>query len=190
MPRAPDNAGLPPEKRVVAGKITTVHGVRGWVKIHSYTVPEENIFTYQPWWMKFPSGWKMLEIDEFRGVDKGFIAHVRGLDSRDEARLYCQREIEVSPDSFPPSEEDEVYWHQLLGCRVVSRFGGQETLLGAVDGFIETGANDVLVVTPIADSIDSCERLIPYVATCVVEVDMAARTLFVDWDPQFDNGAD
>lgn len=136
--------------------------------------------------MKFPDGWKKLEIDQFRAVDKGFIAHVCGLDDRDEARLYCQRDIEVSPDVFPPADGDEIYWHQLQGLRVVSRFGGQDVFLGNVDGFLETKANDVLVVRPGQGSMDSSERLIPYVDDVILSVDLDEGVVFVDWDPEFE----
>jgi len=179
-------AGDVPEKRVVAGKITTVHGVKGWLKIHSYTVPEENIFDYQPWWMKFPEGWRKLDIDQFRVVDKGFIAHIRNLDDREQARLYCQRDIEVSPENFPEPAPDEVYWHQLEGLKVISSFGGNVAVLGIVDGFMETGANDVIMVKPCEGSIDTQARLIPYVDQFVLSVDLKTGVVNVDWDPDFE----
>ena len=175
---------------MVAGKLTTVHGVRGWVKVHSYSAPESNVFDYQPWWMKFPDGWKRLEIDQHRPVAKGFIAHIRGVDDRDEARLYCQREFQVSSSLFPPAGDDEVYWHQLIGLGVISRFEGTESRLGVVDGMLETGANDVVVVKADGDSIDRCERLIPYVDNVVLKVDLEQGLLVVDWDPAFESRRD
>ena len=179
-------AKLPPENLVVAGKITTVHGVKGWVKIHSYTAPEENIFDYQPWWVQFPEGWRCIEIDDCRSVAKGFIAHIRGLDDREEARLYCQREIQVSTDQFPPVADGELYWHQLQGLTVLSRFEGKEFNLGKVDGLLETGANDVMVVKPTAESVDDTERLVPYVDQFVVDVLLEQGIVVVDWDPEFE----
>lgn len=176
----------PPDKLVVAGKVTTVHGVRGWIKIHSYTVPESNIFDYQPWWMKFTDGWKVLEFDEYRTVNKGYIAHIHGVDDREAARVYCQREIHVSPDNFPPAAEDEFYWHELEGMQVVSLWQGKSVVLGQVDGFLETGANDVMIVKGAAGSIDKRERLIPYDETYVLDVDGEAGVIQVNWDPDFD----
>jgi len=184
--KAPEN----PQNLVVAGKISTVHGVKGWLKIHSFTDPESNLFDYQPWWIKAASGWQRLEVDQFRTVTKGFIAHFRGLDDREDARLYCQREIYVSAEVFPPAEEGAVYWHQLQGLRVVSTFAGGEQLLGEVEGLLETGANDVLVVRPVAGSVDHRERLIPYIDQCVLEVDLDARRMIVDWDPGFETRND
>jgi 16S rRNA processing protein RimM len=172
-----------PEKRVVAGKVTTVHGVRGWLKIHSYTAPEANIFDYQPWWMKFPEGWRRVEIDQFQQVSKGFIAHIKGLDDRDEARSYCQREIEVPTASFPSAAEDEFYWHELEGLRVINLEG---LFLGTVSGLMETGANDVLIVKPASGSVDQIERLIPYIDQVIDSVSVAVGEIRVDWDPEFE----
>jgi len=180
----------PPDDLLVAGKITTVHGVKGWVKIHSFTVPEENIFEYQPWWMKFPDGWRRIEIDDCRVVTKGFIAHIVGLDDRDEARLYCQREINVSASEFPPADDGEFYWHQLQGLTVISRFDGQEFCLGVVDGLLETGANDVMVVKASPGSVDGVERLIPYVEQFVLDVQPEKGVVFVEWDPEFETRKD
>ena len=190
MNRRPRSDESPPGDLIVAGKVTTVHGVKGWVKIHSYTAPESNLFDYQPWWMQTREGWERLEVDDHRPVAKGFIAHIRGLDDRDGARAYCQREIQVSPDCFPPVGENEVYWHQLMGFEVISRFEGREYRLGRVDGLLETGANDVAVVAPSAGSIDRRERLIPWVDEFIIDVDLDNSRLIVDWDPEFESRKD
>jgi 16S rRNA processing protein RimM len=186
----PSSSQQPPEQGVVGGKVTTVHGVRGWLKIHSFTIPEGNIFDYQPWWIEMPDGWTTVEIDSFQPVAKGFIAHIKGLDDRDEARKYCQREIYVSTEAFPPAEEGEYYWHQLEGLQVVSVFDGNERVLGTLSGFLETGANDVMQVSPSADSIDDVERLLPYIDQVIVEVDLASGVIRVDWDPEFETSKD
>ncbi len=175
-----------PGDLVTVGKITTVHGVRGWVKIHSYTDPESNIMDYQPWWLAMPGGLAKVEVDQFRTAAKGFLAHLAGVDDREEARAFCQREIQVPASLFPVAEAGEYYWHQLQGMRVVSVFQGEEASLGVVSGFMETGANDVMVVTGDNASRDRLERLIPFVDDFIVEVDTKAGLIRVDWDPDFD----
>ncbi|MFA5495501.1 MAG: ribosome maturation factor RimM [Porticoccaceae bacterium] len=174
-----------PDDLVVVGKVTTVHGVQGWVKIHSYTEPEHNIFDYQPWWMALPEGMAQIEIDRFRTTAKGFLAHIVGLDDRDQARLYCQRDIQVSIAAFPDAEPGEYYWHQLKGLQVIAARDGGDLLLGTVTGLFDTGANDVMVVRGDAGSHDRLERLIPFVDDYVVDVDVDAGTIRVDWDPDF-----
>jgi 16S rRNA processing protein RimM len=171
---------------IVVGKITSVHGVKGWVKIHAYTDPETNIFNYQPWYLAMPGGDRQVVVDQHRAATKGFIAHIEGLDDREQARLYCQREIRVPADQFPEAEAGEIYWHQMEGLRVITRYEGRVADLGTIKGFLETGANDVLVVSGDQQSIDSRERLIPYVDGYVETIDLDNGTVYVQWDPDFE----
>jgi len=80
---------------VVVGRITAVHGVKGWVKIHSFTEPGGNIFDYQPWWLKIAGHWQKLKVTEQRSTAKGLMVHLAEIDDRDQARAYCQRDIYV-----------------------------------------------------------------------------------------------
>ena len=64
---------------VDVGQITAVHGIKGWVKIHSATEPRENILKYQPWWLKTRHGVKAVEIDDSRPHGNGLVAHIVGV---------------------------------------------------------------------------------------------------------------
>ncbi|WP_461516685.1 ribosome maturation factor RimM [Porticoccus sp.] len=173
---------MDPIDPVTVGRITTVHGIKGWVKVHSFTQPEDNIVGYQPWWLKTTDGWEMIEIDQCRATAKGLMVHLVKVDDRDQARQYCQRDIAVERANLPSLETGEYYWHQLQGLTVVTTEGVK---LGKVSSLMETGANDVLVVEGDADSLDQQERLIPYVEQFVLGVDLDAREIKVDWDPDF-----
>ena len=73
-------------------------------------------------------------------------------------------------------------WRDLVGLEVYSTEQQQVSLLGVVDHLLETGANDVLVVRPTVDSIDTRERLIPWSPGDVVtRVDLAGGALHVEW---------
>jgi 16S rRNA processing protein RimM len=182
-PHAGDD-GVPPDL-VVVGRITTAHGIRGWVKIHSFTGEEDAIFGYRPWWLRMPGGWQALAIDSYRRAAKGFIAHIEGVDSRDDAARYCRREIAVSASLFPELEKGDYYWYQLQGLRVIARHGNRDVPLGTVTGFLETGANDVMVVRGDADSVDSRERLLPYIDDVLEGIDLERGEIRVIWDPDF-----
>ncbi len=177
--------------KTIAGKLAGVYGIKGWVKVHSYTEPAENIFRYQPWYLADRDGnltGNILEVDEFRAHGKGLVAHIKGIDDRDEAGLLCQRLVAVEMDALPPLPEGEYYWQQLVGMAVWSQFDqhrDKPVLLGQIRELMETGANDVLLVAPCEGSIDQRERLLPYVDACVLGVDLAAGTMLVDWDPEF-----
>lgn len=168
------------------GRITAVYGVKGWVKIHSYTEIAEDVFAYHPWWLKTPHGVKQVEVDEARPHGKGFVAHIKGVDDRDQAMLITKIDIAVDRSQLPELDEGEYYWSQLEGLAVITTYGGMSQRLGRVSKLLETGANDVLVVQPDDQSIDQRERLIPYVPDqFILRVDLGTREMQVDWDPEF-----
>jgi 16S rRNA processing protein RimM len=172
-----------PVDPVIVGRITTVHGVKGWVRVHSFTERAENIFQYPPWWLKTPNGWQGIEVDQCRDTSKGLLVHIVGVDDREIARQYCQKDIAVERSQFPELEQGEYYWHQLEGLRVISCQG--DVQLGVVMGLMETGSNDVLEVKGDSASIDCAERLIPYTEQFVLGVNLETREILVDWDPEF-----
>lgn len=168
---------------VVLGRISSVYGVKGWVKIHSHTDPMENILTYKPWLLKIDGQWKPVEVEAGKQHGKGLIAKLAGVDDREVARLYNGVEIAVEQSRLPQLAAGEYYWSQLENLMVYTETG---ILLGKVSHLIETGANDVLVVKGTAESIDRQERLLPYLPDQVVkEINLETGTMRVDWDPEF-----
>lgn len=171
---------------VNVGRITAVYGVKGWVKVHSYTEPQENLFEYHPWFLKTKHGVKKIEIDEARPHGDAFVAHIVCVDDRDLAVQYTAADIAVERDLLPELDDGEYYWNQLEGLVVFTQFGDVRQRLGVISKLMETGANDVLVVAGDAQSIDQRERLIPYVpGQFVLNVDLEAGEVLVDWDPEF-----
>jgi 16S rRNA processing protein RimM len=181
------NAGSKTGSNLVAvGELAGAHGVKGWVKVKSSTEPEENIFSYSPWWLKTKHGVKKVEVDDASQRPQGLLAHIVGLDDRDEAAALNGVKIAVERSQLPELEAGEYYWHQLIGLTVISEYGGQKRRLGQVSKLLETGANDVLVVKGDEASIDDRERLIPYLPDRVVRsIDIEQGAMTVDWDPEF-----
>ena len=177
---------IDPASLVVIGKITAVYGVKGWVKVHSYTEPMENFFGYRDCYINQGGQYTNLELDAVKRHGKGLIAHIKGVDDRDQAGNYTQALILVPVEALPELEQDEFYWHQLQGLEVITTAAYGEQLLGKVHHLMETGANDVLVVRACQGSIDRQERLIPYLPEQVVkQIDVAAGQISVEWDPEF-----
>ena len=175
-----------PQQPLAAGKFTTVYGVKGWLKVYSFTEPKENLFSYRPWWIKDAGVWRILEIDAHKYHQQSLVVHVKGLDDRDLARKLCQQEIFIEQSEIPSlGDGDEYYWHQLIGLRVIAQVDGGEKDLGVVVEMMETGANDVLVVAGDDLSIDRRQRLIPYVDQFLIAIDLLAGEMRVDWDPEF-----
>lgn len=177
-----------PPNPVVVARFTGSYGVRGWLKVHSFTEPMENLFSYKSLFAKQQGSWQPLTfVEDGKVHGKGLVVKLTGIDTPEQARLYSGVEVAIDASELPALESDEFYWHQLEGLQVFARYEGSEPqLLGRVDHLLETGANDVLVVVPCEGSIDDRERLLPYLPDDVVKtVDLEAGTLLVEWDPAF-----
>jgi 16S rRNA processing protein RimM len=176
------NATPTAEDLVVLGKITSVHGVRGEVKIFSFTDPIDNLLGYPRWTLKRDGEVKQMELVSGRLQGKVLVAKLKGLDDREEARSLAGFDICVPREQLPDLEDGEFYWYQLVGLKVIDLQG---QLLGRIDHLLETGANDVMVVKPCPGSLDDRERLLPYTEQCVQQTDLAAGEMRVDWDADF-----
>lgn len=179
------SSSLNKPETLVVGRITTVFGVRGWVKIFSYTEQIETLFDYQPWWIDTPTGRQQIIVDDWKRHTDCLVVHIKGVDDRDIARAWCNQDISIDNSQLPDLHREEFYWYQLEGLAVVSHFEGQQIRLGVVKSLLETGANDVLVIAGDTDSIDREERLVPYVDQFVTKIDLATKTIDVIWDPEF-----
>ncbi len=176
-----------PDNLVLLGRIGAVYGIKGWVKIQSYTEPKEGILSYPLWWIRSGNqAWQPVKLVDGRVHGKGLVASLEGCNDRNRAQSYCGAEIAVDKDLLPVLDEDDYYWHQLEGLKVVAVSGGNPVLLGRVDHIMATGANDVLVVRACEGSVDQRERLIPYLQQRVVKrIDLEVGEIQVDWDPEF-----
>lgn len=173
------------DERLVVGRISGCYGIKGWVRIHSYTEPMENFLEFGGWKVHRRAGLEPIEFDSGRRQGKGLVAHIRGVDDRDLAETYQGLDVSVASDVLPELDDGDYYWHQLQGMQVWCDTESGQVLLGEVDYLIETGANDVLVVKACEGSLDQRERLIPWLpGTTVRQVDKEAGRIEVDWFPE------
>lgn len=175
--------GDDPVDYVVLGKLTSPYGVKGWLKVYSYTSPMEGILDYAEWVIQRHEERAARRLVQGRRQGKGLVASLEGVNTREQAEQLAGAEILLPKGALPELEAGDYYWHQLEGLRVVTLTGVD---LGRVDYLFETGANDVLVVKGDARSVDDRERLLPFLPDEVIrDTDLAAGTLTVDWDPEF-----
>jgi 16S rRNA processing protein RimM len=159
---------------VVVAKIGTPFGVKGWVKVHSYTEIVTDILEYAPWYIEEKQDWQKLEAEECRPHGKGVIIKIKGYDSPETARVLTGKHIGISKDQLPKLSKNEFYWADLQGLTVINQEG---QVLGVVSYLIETGSNDVLVVK------GETEQAIPYLPDEVVtKVDLEKKEIHVNWD--------
>lgn len=172
------------EKILTLGKVGAVYGIKGWLKIHSFTDIPEAIFDYSPWSLNLGGKKQSATITDWRKHNNGLIAKVAGIEDRDQAQSMVGYEIEVSSEVLPELPDGDFYWKDLMGMNVVTSNGYD---LGVVSDMMETGANDVLVVKAnLNDGFGKKERLIPYLMDqVIISVSRENKQISVDWDPGF-----
>lgn len=165
------------ERRILLGRVLGAFGVRGEIKLHSFTDPVNMAMKYQPWLLVHRGSERELEKVRGRETNKGMVVTFEGCTDRDAAEALAGAEIWVPRDRLPPPKPGEYYWVDLEGLAVVTREGVD---LGKVAYLFETGANDVMVVA------GDKERLIPFINDqFIVAVDFDAGKVTVDWAPDF-----
>ena len=172
-------------EKIVLGRITGAYGVKGWVKVYSYTDPMESIVNYNPWYIRpqnrSRAPWKKVRLKAGKRHAKTVVAKLEHCNDRDQALGYIGYEIAIEPGQLEALQNDnEYYWRDLIGLRVVNR---QQEELGVVKNLMETGVNDVLVVY---SENDQRERLVPWTPGHAIDsVDLDSRVILVDWDADF-----
>lgn len=162
---------------VTLGKISGAFGIKGWVKVFSYTEQLDGILDYKPWFLKVGGEWKPWKILSAQVQGKGLVAQLDGIVDRTAAEKLVGCEIAVPREQLHTLDEGEYYWSDLVGMDVITPNG---VILGKVDHLLETGANDVLVVQ------GERERLLPWVMGAVIQsVSLADKRIVADWDPDF-----
>ena len=159
---------------VILGRISGLFGVKGWVRVFSYTEPRQSILEYAEWMLRRNGDWTAVQVAEARLHGKSVIVRLDGIVDRDAAAAYIGADLGVQRDKLPQQEQGRYYWADLEGLAVVHRDGRR---LGTVAHLLATGANDVLVVQ------GEREILIPFVLdTVILDVDLAAGVINVDWE--------
>jgi 16S rRNA processing protein RimM len=163
------------DKLLALGYISAVHGIKGWVKVHSWTRPMEAILDYQPWLLGEDK--RPVKIIDGRKQGKGLAALLPGFEDREQAATLVGIQIFVRRDQLLATSKDEYYWSDLEGLDVHTTKG---EVLGRVERLMETGANDVLVIR------GEREHLVPFIqGQYVTHVDLEGGLIEVDWDPEF-----
>lgn len=164
-------------KWVTLGRVRGVFGVKGWLKVQSYTEPRGNIARFGAWTLKLNGVDRAFELEDGHDHAGGVVAKLKGIDDPDRAREWVGAEVVVAREQLPSLSAGELYWTDLEGLEVRTTAG---VVLGKVDHLLATGQHDVLVL----DSEPS--RLIPFVVGPVVkEVDLERGSIVVDWSPEY-----
>ncbi len=160
---------------LVIGKVGAPYGVKGWLKIHSFTDPKDNIVTYSPWQIEVAGRWQAIEVSDIKQHGDGFIAHFNGYDDREIAKTLTNAHIGIEREQLASLDPGEYYWADLEGLTVIDQQG---KTLGTVDRLIETGANDVLIVKE-----GKKQHMLPYLpGEVVIDIDLENKVMRVNWE--------
>lgn len=172
---------------VVMGRIVAPYGVQGWLKVQPNTETLDSLSGYPDWWLGREDGlkksaWQKYHVETVKVHVNILLVKLLGIDDRDAALAVKSKHIAVPREQLPEAGEGEYYWSDLIGLKVTNQ---QQVDLGEVADVFATGANDVLVVKQTENKQAEKECLIPFIAQVVLEVDLEAKTMLVDWDAEF-----
>lgn len=177
-------SAVDPDKRIILGKVTGYYGVKGWVKLFSYTEPRDNIVAYHSLQIKLKGDWQNIILDTGKPHGKGVIAHFSGYDTREETAHLLGAELAISNTHLKSLGKNDYYWHDLIGLQVKNLDG---FVFGKVKQIIETAAHDVLLIQPEQNEPGN-EILLPFVLEhYIVRIDLDKGVIQVDWQPEWNN---
>lgn len=180
------------DKYIILGKLNAHHGIKGWLKVYSYTDPKQKILSYSQV-MLFKQGltenkpqdyWKKVEFNDGRLQGKGVVAHIKGYDNRETSEELIGCTIGINREDLEKLPEDDYYWIDLIGLKVINQEG---IVLGTIVNMLPTAANDVMIVKHQEKQEGlQAEYLIPYImGQFVLDVDLISGEMQVDWDVDF-----
>jgi 16S rRNA processing protein RimM len=164
---------------VILGKIVGAYGLQGWVRVHAFA-DDPQIWSQIPAWCLGqentpPETWREVALKRSRLNLDALVVQLEGVSDRDAAEALKGTLVGVPRAALPAAGKDEYYWADLIGLDVVT-VGDQ--VLGKVESLIETGANDVLCIK----GDDGKEHLLPFVGAVVLDVDLVAKRIRVEWE--------
>ena len=185
-----------PQEAIELGRIQDAWGIKGWVRIQPHSADTDALFAASTWFLQPPearfargfdafAGSVQVQVAEIKPHADGVVARLDAVDDRNTAESLKGVRIYLPRSAFPATPEGEYYWVDLIGLDVVNRQGEP---MGVVRDLMPTGPNSVLVLE-YTETVDGkaqlAERMIPFVAAYVDDVDQKARRITVDWGTDY-----
>lgn len=164
---------------VVLGKVAAACGLHGEVRVYPFADDPEAWSQLTHWWIgregDAPGLWQRTKLIKCKARNDLLIAQLACAADRTAAEAMRDCLVGAPRAALPPTTTDEYYWADLVGLEVINT---HDQSLGRIVGLIETPANTVLRV---GDG-EGDERLLPFVAVVVLEVDLTRRLVRVEWE--------
>jgi 16S rRNA processing protein RimM len=162
-------------RRILLGRITGAHGIRGDVVIESFTQEPGDIASYGP--LASEDGNRQFDLKVIRVTPRGVIARIAGVADRTGAEALKSVALYVARSRLPAANEDEFYRADLVGLRAEDAEGN---VVGSVVAVLNFGAGDLLELR-LADT--KTTEVIPFSNQFVPVVDVAGGRVVVDLPP-------
>ena len=168
------------DKKVFIGKVTGVHGIKGWLKIQSFSSPPENILNYPSWIIANQGLEDFYLIEQGKKLNNKIIVKLEKIDDRTTAEFLINSKIQILRSDLPKLTNESYYWSDLEGLNVLN---SEDNMIGKIESLIETGANDVMVINRSKNK----RVLIPFVMHEIIkEVNIELNFVKVDWPMKID----
>jgi 16S rRNA processing protein RimM len=162
------------------GYISGAFGVTGSIRVTPFSLEADALLKVKTWWLDKPS-LQPVKIRTAKMHGGEVVATVVDLPDRNAAEALKGAAVFIPRADFPALPDNEYYWADLIGLSVVNLQGDA---LGSVTDLMHNGAQSILRITPVGEDRKE-ERLIPFVDHFVKTVDMAGKTITVDWGLDF-----
>jgi 16S rRNA processing protein RimM len=159
-------------ERIRVARIGAAHGIRGEVKLWSFTQEPAAVADYGP--LETQDGARRFEIESLRAAKDHFVARLAGVETRAAAEALRNLDLYVPRERLPAIAEPDTFYHaDLVGLAAVT---ADDSVLGTVKALHNFGAGDIIEIVPAAGG----ETLmLPFTAEVVPKVDLAARKIVV-----------
>src|SRR5687768_8776799 len=120
LPLATSEVNVDETNPIVVGRIGGAYGLKGWVKIISFTEPREGILDYKPWLLQLNKIWQPVKILAGRLQGKGLVVQFENCHKPEDIKGLVNTEIGIHHHQLPKLPVGEYYWAELIGLRVVN----------------------------------------------------------------------
>jgi 16S rRNA processing protein RimM len=166
-------------REILVGVFGAAHGIRGEVRLKSYTADPAAIRTYGP--LLDANGMRRYVLEALRPTGKDmFVARVKGVSDRKSAEALNGIELFVPRDALPSPGDEEFYHTDLIGLRVENERG---EVLGSVVALHNFGAGDILEIVSPPDATDKTTAMLAFTRALVPVVDVRGGRIVVAIDP-------
>ncbi|QJC36266.1 16S rRNA processing protein RimM [Enterobacteriaceae endosymbiont of Donacia cincticornis] len=169
------------KKKIILGKFGKTYGIKGWIKLYSYTQKKRNIFLYKKIFiLNNINVIYFIKFFKYKVYKKNYIVQLKNLSSINTIINLINQKIYIFKNELKKYKNiKEYYWYEIIGCYVFNKY----FLLGKVVDLIKLKIHDVIIIQPNLFKINKKEILIPFIEPNIIKkIDLTNKIIKVNWD--------